>query len=161
MNLSVRFSDAKQMKRVIAIAIACSMLLVLPSCIPILRRPLPAPELPEDFRGETTPENTAQVGVEEFYNDPVLLCLLNQAVSPGGNRELKILNEEVQIARNEILARSGAYLPFMSFGARTGLTDTAASRKKEPAYMTTSISPGSTLPIRLEISGGPQPHLAD
>jgi NodT family efflux transporter outer membrane factor (OMF) lipoprotein len=97
------------------------MLLVLPACIPILRRPVPAPELPESFKGETSPDNSAQVGVDEFYNDPILLCLLNQAISPVGNRELKILNEEVQVARNEILARSGQYLPFVTSGANTSL----------------------------------------
>jgi NodT family efflux transporter outer membrane factor (OMF) lipoprotein len=37
------------------------------------------------------------------------------------NRELKILNEEVEVARNEILARQGAYLPFITVGANTGL----------------------------------------
>ncbi len=38
------------------------------------------------------------------------------------NRELKVLNEEVQIAGNEVLARSGAYLPFISVAAGAGLT---------------------------------------
>jgi NodT family efflux transporter outer membrane factor (OMF) lipoprotein len=108
------------MKRTIASVIACSMLLFLPACIPILRRPQPAPELPETFRGETSSENTSQVGVDEFYSDPILLELIDQALSPEGNRELKILNEEVQIARNEILARSGAYLPFITAGALSG-----------------------------------------
>ncbi len=37
------------------------------------------------------------------------------------NRELKVLNEEVQLAGNEVLARSGAYLPFVSIGAMAGL----------------------------------------
>ena len=72
MNLSVRFSNAKQMKHVIARAIACSiMLLVLPSCgIPPLRQPEPGPGLPADFNGATSAENSAQLGIEEFYNDP-------------------------------------------------------------------------------------------
>jgi NodT family efflux transporter outer membrane factor (OMF) lipoprotein len=47
--------------------------------------------------------------------------LIDQALSPVGNRELKILDEEVQIAANEILARSGAYLPFMTAGTAAGL----------------------------------------
>ena len=51
----------------------------------------------------------------------MLPCLIEQALSPIGNRELKILNEEVQIAGNEVLARSGAYLPFVSVGAGAGL----------------------------------------
>ena len=121
MNLSVRFSNAKQMKHVIARAIACSiMLLVLPSCgIPPLRHPEPGPGLPTDFNGATSPENSAQLGIEEFYNDRMLTCLIEKALFD--NRELKVLNEEVQIAGNEVLARSGAYLPFVSVAAGAGL----------------------------------------
>ena len=120
MNLSVRFSNAKQMKHVIARAIACSiMLLVLPSCgIPPLRHPEPGPGLPAD-NGPPESENSAQLGIEEFYNDPNLTCLIHQALV--GNRELKVLNEDVQIAGNEVLARSGAYLPFVSVAAGAGL----------------------------------------
>jgi multidrug efflux system outer membrane protein len=121
MNLSVSFSNAMQMKHVIARAIACSiMLLVLPSCgIPPLRHPEPGPGLPADFNGATSSENSAQLGIEEFYNDRMLTCLIEKALVD--NRELKILNEEVAIAGNEILARSGAYLPFVSVAAGAGV----------------------------------------
>ena len=57
--------------------------------------------------------------IEEFFNDPMLTRLIQQALV--GNRELKILDEEVQIARNEILSRQGAYLPFVTVGAGGGL----------------------------------------
>ena len=121
MNLSVRFSNAKHMKHVIARAIACSiMLLVLPSCgIPPLRHPEPGPGLPADFNGATSSENSSQLGIEEFYNDRMLTCLIEKALVD--NRELKVLNEDVQIAGNEVLARSGAYLPFISVAAGAGL----------------------------------------
>jgi outer membrane protein, multidrug efflux system len=121
MNLSVRFSNTMQMKRVIARAIACSiMLLVLPSCgIPGLRHPQPAPCLPPDFNGATSPDNSAQLGIEEFYDDRLLTSLIEKALAD--NRELRVLNEEVQIAGNEVLARSGAYLPFVSVASGAGL----------------------------------------
>jgi NodT family efflux transporter outer membrane factor (OMF) lipoprotein len=45
--------------------------------------------------------------------------LIHQALL--GNRELKVLNEEVQIAGNEVLARSGAYLPFITGVGGVGL----------------------------------------
>ena len=93
MKLSVRFSDAKQMKHVVAIAVACSVLF-LPGCIPNLRNPEPGlNRLPEGFRGTSSPDNSAKVNVEEFYTDPMLICLIHQAMSPIGNRELKIMNE--------------------------------------------------------------------
>jgi NodT family efflux transporter outer membrane factor (OMF) lipoprotein len=134
MNLSARFSNAKRKKRLIARAISCSVLLVLPSCgIPNFRQAEPGPGLPGAFTGATnsgpdqpagfheatSPENSAQLGIEEFFNDPTLTRLIYQALL--GNRELKILNEEVQIARNEILARQGAYCPFVTFRTEVGL----------------------------------------
>ena len=112
MNVSVRLSKTKQKKRALAIAIACSFLLVLPSCIPSLRPPVPGPNLPESFDGSTSLENSSQVRVEEFFNDPMLTSLIHQALV--GNQELRILAEEVQIASNEILARIGAYQPVIS-----------------------------------------------
>jgi len=121
MNLSMRFSAARHGKLVIARAIACSlMLLVLPSCgIPTLRHPQPGPGLPGDFNGSGSEDNSAQLGIEEFYNDRMLTCLIEKALFD--NRELKNLNEDVQIAGNEVLGRSGAYLPFISLAAGAGL----------------------------------------
>jgi multidrug efflux system outer membrane protein len=121
MSQQARFSIGKRMKHVIATAIACSvMLLVLPSCgIPPLRHWEPGPGLPTDFNGATSPENSSQLGIEEFYNDRMLTFLIEKALFE--NRELKILNEEVQIAGNEVLARSGAYLPFISVASNAGL----------------------------------------
>ena len=73
MNRSVRFSNTKHMKHVIARAIACSiMLLVLPSCgIPPLRRAEPGPACRQSFNGAASSENSSQLGIEEFYNDPI------------------------------------------------------------------------------------------
>src|SRR3954453_3099222 len=118
MNLSLSDSKTKRGIHVLARALACSMLLVLTSCaIPPLRPPHPGPGLPEVYppglTGANSPENSAQLKVEEFYNDRLLLFLIDQALA--GNQELKILNEEVQIAGNAILARRGAYLPFLGF----------------------------------------------
>ena len=56
---------------------ACGiMLLVLPSCgIPPLRHPEPGPGLPAD-NGPPDAENSAKLAIEEFYTDPVLICLI-------------------------------------------------------------------------------------
>jgi multidrug efflux system outer membrane protein len=140
MHLSVRLLSPGRVRHALARALACSLLLLLPSCsIPPLRHADPAPALPAGFDGAAGPANapqqlppaepgpdhpagcdgaagpanSAQVGIGEFFNDPLLQHLIEQGLA--GNRELKILNEEVQIAKNEILGRQGAYLPFLSF----------------------------------------------
>jgi NodT family efflux transporter outer membrane factor (OMF) lipoprotein len=112
MNKMVNLSNTKRRKRAMTIAIAYSFLLVLPSCIPDIRHPAPGPNLPESIKGETSPENSSQVPIEEFFGDPMLSDLIHQALV--GNQELRILAEEIQIASNEILARQGAYFPFIS-----------------------------------------------
>ncbi len=144
MNLSVKSSSAKRMKHVIARAIACSMLLVLPSCgIPPLRHAEPGPGLPAD-NGPPNSENSAQLGIEEFYNDPKLTCLIQQALV--GNRELKVLNEDVQIAGNEVLARSGAYLPFVSVAAGAGLNRYSAFTLEGAGLKDDPFRPGKFFP---------------
>jgi len=61
MNLLARFSDAKHKKHAIAIAIACSMLLVLTAYIPNLRQAEPRPLLPASCNGATSSENSSQL----------------------------------------------------------------------------------------------------
>ncbi|MEW4567983.1 TolC family protein [Tautonia sp. JC769] len=121
MTLSARFPDARSGVRPVAQSIACGILLLaLPACgIPPRREAEPPPPLPESFVGVTTPSNSSELGTAEFYRDPTLLSLIDQAMT--NNRELKILNEEVQLASTEILARSGAYLPFLTAGPTAGL----------------------------------------
>jgi len=120
MNLFLNFSNPKRVQHAVARAIVGGMLLVLPSCaIPPRRQAESAPDLPASFNGKTSSDNSAELGTAEFFDDPMLLRLIDQALV--GNRELRILEEEIQVAQSEILARRGAYLPFVTGGASTGL----------------------------------------
>ena len=77
----------------------------------------------------------------------MLTCLIDQALV--GNRELKILDQEVQIARNEILARQGAYLPFVTVGAGAGLNKYSRFTLEGAGITRRPVSPrASTFPIR-------------
>src|SRR5579885_3210579 len=125
MNVSERLSHTKLQKQVIARVIACSMLLLaLPSCgIPKLRQAMPGPDVPTTYTAGFNPtnslENSSQAPIEDFFNDPLLTTLICQALA--GNQELRILYEDVQIARNEVLGRSGAYLPFLTLDLAAGI----------------------------------------
>lgn len=131
MKLSVRFANAKRAKRVIAVALACGTLLVLPGCfIPKLRPAETGLVLPSGFNGapngingaqiigQNAAENSAQLRVDEFYKDPVLVRLVCQALA--SNRELKVLEEDIQIARAAILSSRGAFLPLVGLRAGAG-----------------------------------------
>ncbi len=110
-------------RRIVAVAaVVISFLLVLPGCgIPQLRGPAPAAGLPPTynvppgFEGADSFENSAQIGISEFFNDPKLESLIDQALI--GNQNLRILAENIQIANNEVRRRRGAYLPFVTGGA--------------------------------------------
>ena len=129
--------------------IACAAMLALPACrIPNLRNADAMPIVPAEFNvpigtdstppvaalvggmaiatqpnGSSSSENSGRLGIAEFYNDATLVQLIDQAIA--GNRELKILDEEVQIASNEIMARRGAYLPFLTAGGSAGFEKTS------------------------------------
>lgn len=101
-------------------AAACGFVLASAGCnIPKLRFPEAGAPLPGTFNGQTSSQNAASVGIHEFFTDPVLTGLITEGLA--SNQELKIRNQEVQIASNEILSRRGAYLPFITGGLGGGV----------------------------------------
>ncbi len=146
MNRLASCSNARRRRRVLTTAIIFSFLLVLlPSCcIPNLRRPKCAPPLPDAYGDAVDFENSAQIGWCEFYDDPHLTDLIGQALS--GNQELRILNEDIRIANNEILAARGAYLPFVSFGSRAGLEKSSRFTREGAVEDQLAAAPGRGFP---------------
>ncbi|NML65629.1 efflux transporter outer membrane subunit [Hymenobacter sp. RP-2-7] len=59
--------------------------------------------------------STGRVRWKEFFTDPNLTALIDTALQ--GNQELNITLQEIQIARNEVQARRGEYMPSLSLGA--------------------------------------------
>ncbi|MFO0900770.1 MAG: TolC family protein [Pirellulales bacterium] len=70
--------------------------------------------MPASFNGATSPDNSADLAPPEFFQDPRLTSLIDQALV--GNQELRILAQDIAIANNEVLRRRGAYLPFFTGG---------------------------------------------
>jgi outer membrane protein TolC len=67
----------------------------------------------------TTADNSSQIPIADFFQDPQLMGLIDQAL--WGNQDLRILSEAIEIANNEIRRRRGAYLPFVGGQASAGL----------------------------------------
>ncbi|HPF40192.1 MAG TPA: TolC family protein [Phycisphaerae bacterium] len=129
-TLSETNARARRRPTVLVKAIACVVLVISPACMtPDLRVAEPGPvmpdKFPQEFPGATDAGSSAQVSVADFFRDPVLTELIEHAL--GHNQELKILAEEIQIANSEVLARKGAYLPFVELRAGSSL-------KKTPKY---------------------------
>jgi NodT family efflux transporter outer membrane factor (OMF) lipoprotein len=103
-----------------------------------------APPLPESFNGSTSTENSAQIPWCEFFNDPTLVALVNQALD--GNQELKIRNQEVRISNNEIMSRIGEYLPFFNLGARAGVEKSSRFTREGAVEDQLEVAPGKGFP---------------
>ncbi len=89
--------------------------ILLSSCgIPANRGAEPARDVPVSFNGMDSPENSSQIGIDEFFNDPVLTSMIDEALA--GNLNLKILAEDIRIANNTAYGTTGAYLPFVTAG---------------------------------------------
>jgi len=60
--------------------------------------------------------SSARVQWKQFFTDPNLTAIIETALQ--NNQELNITLQEIEIARNEVRARKGEYLPFVGLGAR-------------------------------------------
>ena len=144
--------------RLQAITVACGVILSLQGChLPNLRRAEPAPPLPPDFNGRSSEESSAKVGIDEFFNDPVLTGTISHALAC--NQELKILNQEVRIAANEIRARRGAYLPFVALKGEE--TRDFGTLKVTPFPVVHGESGGPFLAYRIDTEGRTITYSAD
>jgi len=63
--------------------------------------------------------NTAKLKWKEFFTDPYLVALVDTALK--NNQEFNIILQEINIASNEIKARKGEYLPFLTLNGGAGV----------------------------------------
>ena len=131
------------------------VLLALPACnIPALRPADTGQTIPANYGGPagSTPTGAADSTagcvtpppIQAFYTDPTLVALLTEAVA--GNQGLKVLNEEVQIAANEVQARRGAILPTVGLEAGGGVDRNSAFTPLGAAERQLTYPPGREFP---------------
>lgn len=146
MNRSANYSSAKARKqRARSLAVGIGVLLAMPGCcIPGLQKADSAAPLPCDYNGVATPDSSAVIGWQEFFDDPVLAGLIDQALA--GNQELKIINQRVQIANFEIMARRGALFPFVGLRASADLDKPSAFTPEGAVERQLQPFPGKNFP---------------
>jgi outer membrane protein, multidrug efflux system len=63
--------------------------------------------------------NTARVKWKTFFKDQNLIALIDTALK--NNQELNIMMQEISIAKNDVRAKKGAYMPNLEVGIEAGL----------------------------------------
>lgn len=93
------------------------------SCIPALfQRDKEDLKLPEEFLNWETSEKSEKLANQiwqDFFKEQQLIKLIDVAIE--NNQELAILEQEINIANNEVFARQGEYLPKLSLQADGGV----------------------------------------
>ena len=75
--------------------------------------------------------NSATLNWNVFFKDPNLISLIDTALK--NNQELNITLQEIQIAKNEVRARKGEYLPTLNVGLGGGVDKSARYTMKGTA----------------------------
>lgn len=101
-------------------------------------------KLPITFNKVTDSANSGRINWKEFFKDPYLIALIDSALIK--NQDLNITMQEMQLARNEVKARKGEYLPFVALQAGTSLDKTARYTNIGAMEANTPILPGKEMP---------------
>lgn len=99
---------------------------------------------PATYNGSQDSTNTAKIKWREFFTDPYLAALIDTALS--NNQELNIVLQEINIARNEVRARKGEYLPFLSLDGVAGMEKVARYTRPGSVEVNSEIAPGEEFP---------------
>jgi multidrug efflux system outer membrane protein len=136
--------DTKKISKYLAIT-CISMLLAACSLPPSLVQRKENKTTPASYNNDLQDStNTAQVKWREFFTDPYLAALIDTAL--GNNQELNITLQEINIARNEVRARKGEYLPFVNGMAGIGVEKPGRYTTTGALEDNTDIQPGIKFP---------------
>jgi NodT family efflux transporter outer membrane factor (OMF) lipoprotein len=100
--------------------------------------------VPTSFNTSTDTVNSAKSIWKTFFVDPNLRVLIDTALQ--NNQELNIMLQEISIAKNEVRARKGEYLPFVGAGAGAGADKVARNTSQGASDAVTTIAPGTPTP---------------
>lgn len=105
--------------------------------------------VPESFANSSKDTlNSAQLKWSDYFTDPYLNSLIKTALS--NNQELNITLQEIQIAKNEIRAKKGEYLPFVGITSGAGVEKVGRFTSQGANDATTDIQPGKKTPEPLQ-----------
>ncbi len=84
------------------------------SCAPKVTEKLANKEVPVSFDSKLDTNTSSKIVWKDFYSDPYLTALIDTALK--NNQGLNIFMQEMAIAKNEVGAKKGEYLPSVGLG---------------------------------------------
>ncbi len=100
--------------------------------------------VPATYNNVADTSNSAMLRWKEFFKDSNLIVLIDSALSR--NQELNIMLQEINIAKNDIKARKGAYLPYVDLGGGIGVEKVGRYTSKGASDATNQVAPGIKFP---------------
>jgi multidrug efflux system outer membrane protein len=132
-------------KRIFAVLITFLVTVFYTGCkVPYLIRKNENKNVPAGFVNKSDSLNSAKLKWREFFTDQNLLALIDSALLR--NQEYNITLQEINIAKNEVRARRGQYIPFLDIGAGGAVEKTPRYTSKGANDATTDIAPGVRTP---------------
>ena len=123
---------------------ACLSLAVSACKTPALVQRTANTSVPDRYSDSQDTTNTAQVHWKDYFTDPYLTALIDSALA--NNQELNVTRQEIEIARSEVRARKGEYLPFVDIRAGAGVEKPGRYTYEGATEATTEIEPGREMP---------------
>jgi multidrug efflux system outer membrane protein len=112
--------------------------------IPALVNKTPNTNVPANYAKSQDTINAAMTQWRSYFTDPYLVALIDTALR--NNQELNIMQQEIEISRNEIRARKGEYLPFVGLKGGAGVDKVGRYTNIGASEANVNIAPGRETP---------------
>ncbi len=126
------------------ILMVCTAILYNACSIPAVIHKSENKSTPLTFNNSVDTANSANTSWRNYFNDPFLIALIDTALK--NNQELNSMLQEMEIARNEVRARKGEYLPFVGLNGAAGAEKVGRYTSRGASEATTEIKPGKEMP---------------
>lgn len=131
-------------KRIVNLALSACIAMTIAACTPPIVQKTENKGVPDYFNTIKDTTNTAKVSWKEFFTDPYLVSLIDTALQH--NQELNIFLQEIEIAKNEVRARKGEYLPFVNIVGGAGVDKVGRYTRSGAVEQNLQIAPGEKFP---------------
>ena len=101
-------------------------------------------KVPESYNNLKDSTNTAKIKWKDFFTDPNLVALIDTALK--NNQELNMMIQEINVAKQEVRARKGAYLPTVGVGIGGGVDKVGLYTSRGASDAANDITPGQKVP---------------